>query len=260
VGEQDRERRRVLRARFGPHAAAYVTSAGHARGPSLARLLALTDPDPAWRMLDVATGAGHVALAFASRVRQVIGWDVTVDMLAAARELAGRRGLANVAWACGDAEALGFGAASFDLVTCRLAAHHFRQPGRFLAECARLLAPGGRLAVVDNVVPDSEPVARFMNAFERLRDPSHAACLSVARWQALVEGTGFAVEATEMLPKTMDFARWTDVQQVSGRTRERLRSMLVGAPREVRAVLKPEVDGARIRFQLSEAVLVARRR
>jgi protein-L-isoaspartate O-methyltransferase len=61
----------LIQRKFGEAAAEYAASAVHARGASLARLVELVDPKPSWRVLDVATGAGHTGLAFAPRVARV---------------------------------------------------------------------------------------------------------------------------------------------------------------------------------------------
>jgi protein-L-isoaspartate O-methyltransferase len=61
----------LIQRKFGEATAEYAASAVHARGASLARLVELVDPKPSWRVLDVATGAGHTALAFAPRVARV---------------------------------------------------------------------------------------------------------------------------------------------------------------------------------------------
>src|SRR6185437_1049700 len=101
------------------------TSAVHASGPSLARLVALVPTQREWSALDVATGAGHTALAFAPLVARVVASDITDEMLAQAAKLATARRLTNVETAHAEAGELAFPEASFDLVTCRLAAHHF---------------------------------------------------------------------------------------------------------------------------------------
>ena len=93
---------------------------------------------------------------------------------------------------------------SFDLVTCRLAAHHFASPRAFVAEAYRVLMPGGVLALVDNISPDADilpaleaaqvsDLASAYNQFEKLRDPSHGRCLGLAEWTALLVNAGFAV-------------------------------------------------------------------
>jgi predicted O-methyltransferase YrrM len=159
--------------KFGAAAADYAASAVHAKGASLARMIALTEPKPSWRVLDVATGAGHTALAFAPLVTKVIASDITDQMLAQAKALAAERNLTNVKIARAHAEDLPFPDMSFDLVTCRLAAHHFRDVSAFAAEAFRVLWPGGTFALVDNVSPEGDDaLAAAYNRFEKLRDPS----------------------------------------------------------------------------------------
>src|SRR3979409_1446367 len=98
---------------------------GHARGASLGRLVELVQPKASWQALDVATGAGHTAAAFAPHVARVIASDPTAEMLQGAAKTATARGFANMETAPADAEALPFEDARFDLVTCRIAPHHF---------------------------------------------------------------------------------------------------------------------------------------
>ena len=140
----------LVQQKFGAAAADYATSTVHAKGESLARLVELVGPQRHWRVLDVATGAGHTALALAPHVARVVASDITDEMLAEAAMLAAQRGLANVETVHADAAALPFADQSFDLVTCRLAAHHFPDPAAFIAESWRVLKPGGIFALVDN--------------------------------------------------------------------------------------------------------------
>src|SRR3954447_11109777 len=110
---------------FGRTAAHYLTSKPHAQGRSLERLVTLTEPRPDWHVLDVATGAGHTAYAFAPRVTRVWATDITDEMLDVVRGESKKRGLANMRIAHARAEALPFDDATFDLVTSRIAPHHF---------------------------------------------------------------------------------------------------------------------------------------
>src|SRR5262245_40916879 len=111
----------LVQQQFGAHAAAYATSAVHAKGASLGRLIELVKPQRHWRALDVATGAGHTAAAFAPHVAHVIAGDITAEMLEEAKKLAAARGLANMEAAVADAEALPFEDGRFDLVASRIA-------------------------------------------------------------------------------------------------------------------------------------------
>ena len=78
-----------------------------------------------WRVLDVATGAGHTAFTFAPHVKVVHATDITPQMLAVTTEQAQTRGLSNIVVEHADAEALPYEDGRFDLVTCRIAPHHF---------------------------------------------------------------------------------------------------------------------------------------
>jgi ubiquinone/menaquinone biosynthesis C-methylase UbiE len=258
----------LVQQQFGAHAAAYATSAVHAKGASLGRLVELVRPQRDWQVLDIATGAGHTAAAFAPHVARVIASDITGEMLDEARKLAADKGLANMETAVADAESLPFGNACFDLVTCRIAAHHFPDVARFLAEAKRTLKPGGTFALVDNIAPDplSTPgyteaelrdAAATYNAFEKLRDPSHGRCLGLGEWREAIAASGLEVAHQEVLPKTMEFAPWAARMDADAATVARLRSMLEDGSPALKAFLRPHTDADALWFNLDEAIVVA---
>jgi ubiquinone/menaquinone biosynthesis C-methylase UbiE len=216
----------LIQRKFGEATAEYAASAVHARGASLARLVELVDPKPSWRVLDVATGAGHTALAFAPRVARVTASDVTDAMLVEAKKLAKARGLVNFRTARARAEDLPFPDMSFDLVTCRLAAHHFENTGAFAEEAFRVLMPNGVFALVDNVSPNSRDWPAVYNDFEKLRDPSHGRCLALSEWAALLEDAGFAVEHSEHMDQDIEFDPWVQRMRCAGSTIARLKALL----------------------------------
>ncbi|MDT8306799.1 MAG: class I SAM-dependent methyltransferase [Anaerolineae bacterium] len=261
--------RAQVQAQFGARAGDYATSPVHADPESLGRLVTLLQPAPTWQVLDVATGAGHTAHAFAPHVAHVVATDVTGSMAAKAQALAGEKGLPNVTSAVAAAEALPFAADHFDLVTCRLAAHHFPDRHEFLAEAKRILRPGGRLLLVDNVVPGSlrsgkkariqNEAGRYINALERLRDPSHARCLSIYEWRQAFLAAGFVVEQESLDWKWLAFGPWAARMGVTEPTLTRLRVLLTRAPEEVLEFLTPQIAAGTIRFRLSEALFVVRK-
>lgn len=249
----------LVRRQFGRSASAYATSDVHARGESQALLVELVRPEHGWTVLDVATGAGHTALALAPHVARVIATDVTPEMLAETRRLADERGIANVETRIADAEALPFADASVDLVTCRLAFHHFPHPAVAMREFARVLKPGGVLGFADNIaVEDSEGAAAY-NAYEKLRDPSHHEVLPLSALIALVESVGLHVEATRSFSKEFEFEQWADRMHVSAADKQRLLEMLRTLPASARPLLAPRFDDRTAYFSLWETVLVARR-
>src|SRR5690348_3992250 len=116
-----------VKSQFGPVAERYTTSSTHANPEELARLVRLAQPRPLDRVLDIATGAGHAALALAPHVAEVVAYDLTAAMLDEVNRNADRRCLHNIETRQGAAECLPFEEASFDIVTVRIAAHHFAE-------------------------------------------------------------------------------------------------------------------------------------
>ncbi len=246
----------LVQEQFGKTAASYLTSAPHAKGASLERLVALTAPQKDWRALDVATGGGHVAYTFAPHVQRMWATDITEEMLDMVRAEAAKRGLSNVRTAYAKAEALPFEDGSFDLVSCRIAPHHFDSIADFLDEVHRVLKPNGLLALVDNVVPEGA-VGDYVNAFERFRDPSHLRAWTMDEWRAALKAHGFAIAHEEQMTKQMEFKSWA--ARHDGNMQNFLRAMLALATPEVKAVLEPQGAGADLTFRLCEGLFIAKR-
>lgn len=132
--------------RFDSIASSYKTSEVHRSSPTLDRLRAMSPR--AESVCDVASGAGHTGLAFAPTASRIVAVDAAPNMLAQFRELAAERGVAVEAVEA-FAEAIPLPTEAFNLVVCRLAAHHFTDVQRAVGEMARLAMPGGHVAVID---------------------------------------------------------------------------------------------------------------
>lgn len=272
MAEQDGGTQRnqdMVQRQFGANAANYITSGVHAKGASLARLVECVGPKPDWRCLDVATATGHTAFAFAPHVAHVTATDITPEMLDEARKLGVERGLTNVEFAFADATELPFEPNTFDLVTCRIAPHHFPDISAFLGNVARVLKPGGVFALVDNIAPDQhtdadssiselEAAAAAYNAFEKRRDPSHGRALTHAEWISLTAAAGLSVRTAEHLKKSMSFRKWCHTMSVPDDVVPELRSVLERADGALAAYLQPEPkDDGDIGFTLTELLLIA---
>ncbi len=228
--------------RYGAVAENYVHSATHADPVSLQRLVEIAQPQPHWRALDVATGGGHTALAFAPHCALVVAYDLTGDMLRAMRSHALAAGHTNVICVQGDAEALPF-AEAFDLVTCRLAAHHFPDAARFVHEAARALKANGLLLIQDHLAPTRPKDRSYIDTFERLRDPSHVRALNLYEWRRHCRDAGLHILHESVHEVRHHLLPWAERQRCTPQTIEWLQIMLAQAPSAVRATLQPEQAG-----------------
>jgi ubiquinone/menaquinone biosynthesis C-methylase UbiE len=249
----------LVQKQFGAHAAAYATSRVHAQGASLKRLVELIQPQTDWQVLDVATAAGHTAYAFAPHVAHVTASDLTPEMLIEAEKLAAQRGITNITLEIADAEALPFPDDSFDLVTCRIAPHHFPNIDHFVSEAVRVLRPNSILAVVDNVVPNDAVASDYVNAFEKLRDPSHGRALSVDEWLTAFSAAGLTVFHHEIAPKSMEFTPWAERMGATPVTIAELRRLLAEAPATAAAYFQSYSTDKDLFFQLDEAIILGRK-
>jgi ubiquinone/menaquinone biosynthesis C-methylase UbiE len=231
------DRSQSIQQQFGAAAARYAASRYHQTSADLEAMLAAAASKPNLRVLDVGTGTGHTALAFAERALEVVGIDLTPAMLEQARSLAAERGAANVRFELGDAMALPFEDSCFDLVTCRVCAHHFADPQTALGEAARVLRPGGELLLVDSVSPEDPASDTYLNCIELIRDPSHVRNYSVLQWQAMLRDAGLGAEWLATYSIALDFDDWVERMGTPQRERAELRALFERAPDQVRASL-----------------------
>ena len=258
------DHRRRVQDQFGAAAAGYVASRGHAEGADLAQLAAWAGEEggPGRRALDVATGGGHTALALAPRYGLVVASDLTPRMLAEAAAAIRGRAAGNVAYAGAAAEQLPFRDAAFDLVTCRIAPHHFGDVARFVGEVARVLRPGGTFLLEDSLAPEDPALDDWLNRAEALRDPTHVRSLSARRWRDLLEGAGLTVEAEAIFPKTHPFADWLARARVPDERRAALAAAFRDAPPAARArfAIIIGADGGVASYTDEKILLKARKR
>ena len=185
--------------------------------------------------LDVATGAGHTAFCLARAGFHVTASDLTPAMLERVREGAAERGL-DIGTRQHCAEALPYPDATFQLVSCRVAPHHFSSPGEFVRESARVLKPGGWFLVIDGTVPDDEPEAEaWLHQLEKLRDSSHNRLLPPREWRSLCERHGLAVQKLDVaFRKQPDLEWYFDTAATTPENREKVHSLIASAADPIR--------------------------
>jgi SAM-dependent methyltransferase len=154
--------------------------------------------------LDVATGGGHVA-----RVLREAGLEVvTIDRAPGMKPTVVSR-----------AEEIPFADSSFDVVACRVAAHHFQDPGGALKEMARVSR--SLVLVADNLYlgDDGEEA-------DRLHDPTHVRNYSEDEWREMFDAAGLEIEAFEREDKRIDFQGWLDRAETPAEEWQRIRELL----------------------------------
>lgn len=235
-----------VKQQFGRNAEKYVTSESHAKGNDLSTLVEWIKPKPHWVVLDIATGGGHVAKTLSPYVAHVFAADLTRQMLAnTARHLTDC--CQNICYVVADAESLPFLDETFDVVTCRIAAHHFPHPERFVSEVARVLKPSGKFLFIDNIASTDRRFAEFSNTLEKMRDESHVRCLSISDWRGLFASSGLVEIDSLGRKKIYDFPVWVERTANSHAQIQQVKQYLLDVDEEIQGYFSVEIDQGEIK-------------
>jgi SAM-dependent methyltransferase len=189
---------------WSERADAYRESPIHAAGEDLDLLVEWCEPRPGVTALDVATGGGHVA----RRLREGGCTVVTVDPAPGMKPDV-----------ISTAESLPFDNSSFDVVTCRVAAHHFADVIASVKEMARVARD--RVVICDNTF-----VSEVSEEADRVRDPSHVRNYAVPEWHSFFELAGLDVVDERLLERPLEIEPWLERAGCSGADAERVRELL----------------------------------
>ena len=190
-------------------------------------------------LLDVCCGTGAVGGAFAGAVRRRVGVDLTPAMLDAARPRLDEVVL-------GDARALPFPDASFDLVVSRQAVHFLPDPGVGIVQMGRVLRPGGRL-VLGQRVPYGEADEAWMRELNALKQPNLQTFILESHLRDGMARAGVTDIVARNVHVWEDINDWVTSPEVPEANRARILEHCRTAPDAVRAVHPIEVDGDAVR-------------
>ena len=186
---------------WSERAQAYRESDAHREGRDLELFAEWAEGRTA---LDVATGGGNVA-----RVLRAAGLEVvTIDSAPGMKPTVVSR-----------AEEIPFADGSFDVVACRVAAHHFQDPSGALSEMARV----SRNLVL---VSDNLYLGEAGEEADTLRDPTHVRNYSEDEWRRMFDGAGLEVEAFELEDKRIEVEAWLNRSATPDEDRGRIRELL----------------------------------
>ena len=248
--------------RFDTLARNYAVSEVHVSSPTRDRLHEIV-PQPE-SVCDVASGAGHTGLGFAGIARRIVAVDPAPNMLAEVRRLAGERGVSGVETVAAFAESIPLPDQSFDLVVCRVAAHHFNDVGLAMSEMTRLAQPGGYVAIID-MEGDEDPAIDALNHdIEVLHDPTHVRSYAASQWRAFFEANDLDLEICENrwweFPAGLTVGRWCELGNSGDAALQEIRARLSTAPPEwLRALeITQDADGE-FRLPVRTLLLVGRK-
>ena len=200
-----------------------------ANGSDLDIILKQTHPNPTTNALDVATGAGHVAIKIAPFAKKIHAIDITPKMIILQENLKSKN-IHNVNVSVMHVDSLKFADDSFDVVTCRFAAHHFTDVKNFLSETKRVLKPKGKLILADIIAPSSKQMGNFVNEINKLRDHTHVKEFSESEWESMFLQYGFTVLSKHENPLKHDLKDWFNRAKTSDEDQRKILDKFKNSP------------------------------
>jgi SAM-dependent methyltransferase len=197
-------------------AEAYRTSEAHREGEDLDLLVDWALDAGARTALDVATGGGHVARRFRAAGLDVVSLDPAAGMKPDV---------------VAPAESLPFDEESFDVVACRVAAHHFDDARAAMREMARVSR--NFVLVSDNLFAGEDA-----EEADRARDPSHVRNYTDDEWRSFFVEAGLEVEQTHSYVHPVLLEPWLERAGCTGKAADRVRELIAG-----------RMDGDRVRLE-----------
>ena len=219
--------REVIRQQFGIQAARFEEHLSYMDSQDVVGWISSNlELQPHFSVLDVATGTGSLARALSPHVQRVVGLDATPEMLQAGEKQAQAEGLQNVVFEEGDAGEMPYPDDFFDLVTNRIAMHHFQHPLGPAQEMFRVCRPGGHVAIIDITSSQDAGEAEAHNRLERLRDPSHTRAMHLDELRQIAEATGLEIVRTSGADVELNVEKWMDLTNTGPEVRVAIRQAM----------------------------------
>ncbi|MFD1849117.1 class I SAM-dependent methyltransferase [Oceanobacillus bengalensis] len=229
---------------FSKNKEAYVTSKTHAKGSDLTLLVNWLEAQPEMQVLDIATGGGHVAKHLSPYVKTVFATDLTKEMLEnTATHLTN---LNNIHYIIADAEELPFLDNSFDIITCRIAAHHFPNPEKFIKEVERVLKIKGKFLFIDNIAAEDNIHDQFVNTLEKMRDYSHVKSRKITEWQTFFHKYNLSILHQKKNKKQLPYEEWVTRTMDDEAEIEKVNKFIRNAPEHLKNYFQIAMSGERI--------------
>lgn len=248
----------AARDQFRRVAERYANSRTHSDNRFLSKIVAFAQPRRGGRVLDVATGPGFVGVEFARKGFEVVGTDITREMLSHAKELRKRKDV-HMEFVLAEATHQPFRDDVFDIAVSRLAFHHMKDPAQAVERMKPLLKPEGRIIVADLVVAEDDEVADFHNRLERLRDPSHVKSLKLSEWKKVFQTLEIRLDRVALSRVRLEVVEWAKRAGFPSDRIPDLVSMLEKAPVKARRNLNIFDRNGLFSFLNTRAILAGTR-
>lgn len=250
------------RETFSKSAERYLDSTDHRTGPDLMVIGETARAIQPEVTIDIAAGAGHALKAAVPHSGFGLAVDLTAQMLSVAKKDLARAGLKRTGCVQGRAENLPIHHGSANLVTCRIACHHFLSVMDFLIEVRRVLVPQGSFILVDSIVPADIEADRFLNEVEKFRDPSHVRSMQMEQWLAFFKKAGLPVSSVSTFQRTHPFTEWSRRMLQDESKLQNLEREFQNAPDHIKEAfqIEQDSDGSVISYTDEKVIIVAEKR
>jgi ubiquinone/menaquinone biosynthesis C-methylase UbiE len=220
----------LVKNNFGSKALNYRLSPTHSNLDDLERMINFLKPKHNDIILDVATGTGHTAIAFAKANSRVIAIDITKEMLLQAKIASKQANVDNMSFLEADAHNLPFRDNVFDIVACRFAVHHFYNAQKALKEMCRVLKSQAKFYILDCSVIDGDKTEREINRLEALRYNSHVYSFSKRQWLKLLKDLPLEIKNVDYLKRQYKLPEWFDRMGTTNDNRQKIFELLNNLP------------------------------
>ena len=208
---------------FDRQAKYYANSSTFSSGLSLDLLSKLIRDKKFSKGLDIGTGSGFTAFEISKNCTSVDAIDISTGMLGEANRIKNERKIKNVNFKIGYSEDLDYEDKSFDLITCRTSAHHFKDIKKAINEIERVINNDGSIYIIDTITSDQKILNNWHQKIELIRDKSHTKNYSLMEWRNYFEASGLNLLETYQTKVNMNLEDWMERSGTSKSDKEVIR-------------------------------------
>lgn len=239
---------------FGKQAEAYSKGFIFQDSVHLSKIVRRSGVKKNHHVLDIATGSGFLALEFAKRAGDIIGIDITHNILIYAQERQKNLGILNTGFLLSDVEYLPFPEKTFDIVSCRFALHHFPDPQKALLEMKRVCK--GRIVLVDGISSEDNNKSLLHNRIEKIRDPSHVRIYSLSEMKKMFNDIGAVITDVVHWDIPQDFDDWMKRAGTDEKKTNNIRYLMTSSAVNDGTGLRVKIEDKNIRFTYDTVILI----